>query len=73
MLCKITLLLVILLAIGSPCLANGPEVGQDAGAIFPIESPVVHLVAESVDVRYDWMEYHSGTADCIYYLGNDTD
>lgn len=67
------LIIVLLSAIGVRASANGPEIGQDAGAIFPIESAVVHLVAESVDVRYDWSEYRSGTAECVYYLGNDSD
>jgi len=34
-----------------PCQANGPEVGFDAGTIFPLESQNIQLVSESVDIR----------------------
>jgi len=53
-------------------LANGAEIGRDAGMVFPLESTIVHLAAETVDVRYDWMG-REGTAECVYHLGNGSD
>lgn len=66
------LVLVLSVTLSVRGFANGPEIGHDAGMIFPIESTVVHLVAESVDVRYDWRA-HRGTAECVYYLWNESD
>src|SRR5215831_3808512 len=42
---------MIMVAIGAvPCWANGPEIGFDAGTIFPIESKNIQLVSETVDI-----------------------
>src|SRR5262252_8273670 len=42
---------IMVIAIGAaPCWANGPEIGFDAGTIFPIESKNIQLVSETVDI-----------------------
>ncbi len=65
-------LTILLLALPGAAWTNGAEIGRDAGMIFPLESTVVHLAAETVDVRYDWMA-RRGDAECVYHLGNGSD
>jgi hypothetical protein len=51
-------------------MANGPEVGRDAGMIFPVASDSVQLVSERVVIRVpdDWSK--PGRATCHYVLRN---
>lgn len=58
----------------APCLAlaNGPEVGIEGGALFPIESRDVQLVREEVvlDLRDPDDDGPDGSAHCVYVLRN---
>ncbi len=62
----------IMIQVGLPpeVMANGPEVGRDAGMIFPVTSDSVQLVSERVVVRLpsDWSG--PGQATCNYVLRN---
>ena len=61
-----------LLSPGHPAWANGPEIGRDAGAVFPLESPAVQLVYEDVTATLS-QGYEPGFVVCIYGLRNLTD
>lgn len=50
-------------------LANGPEVGRDAGMIFPVASDSVQLVSEQVLIQLQ-LDAYEGTAECKYTLRN---
>ncbi len=68
----------VLVALLSPvrlARANGPEIGRDAGAIFPLESPAVQLVYEHITATLppQGYEYDPGSVVCIYGLRNLTD
>lgn len=54
-------------------LANGPEVGFDAGAIYPVDSRAIRLVSETVDVRLTSPFDTAQSAVCVYELKNLTD
>ena len=62
--------IIIQVALSPEALANGAEVGRDAGVIFPVASDSVQLVSERVTVRLpnDWSE--PGQATCNYVLRN---
>lgn len=60
---------LLLLAGSTRAWANGPEIGRDAGMVFPLESAAVALDAETVDVRYDFSS-RLGAAECVYHLRN---
>src|SRR5262245_62743201 len=60
------------------CFANGPEIGFDAGTIFPMESRNVQLVSEEVEIRLPTYWPAVDTSDphnafCKYVLRNLTD
>jgi len=52
--------------------ANGPEVGINAGSIFPIASEDIQLVSETVCVQIP-MDWDDVTVHCDYTLRNLTD
>jgi hypothetical protein len=68
--------LALLLA-ASAAGANGPEIGFDAGAIFPIESRNIQLVSETVDIHLPYpnvpLSGKEHNAICKYLLRNLSD
>jgi hypothetical protein len=56
-----------------PGLANGPNVGRDAGMVFPVHNPVVQLVSERVVIQLPWNDGSDGSASCRYVLRNLSD
>ena len=63
--------LILVLASGN-VRANGPEIGFDAGSIFPVESQNVQLVEETVTARIS-MEGLKVNVSCDYVLRNLSD
>ncbi len=63
---------LLLLGVSSPAVANGPEIGRDAGIIFPIRSEGIRLIREKVDIRLPGSEVDRGRAECLYELRNVT-
>jgi len=63
---------------GEPALADGPAIGQDAGAFFPLENDSVQLVAEEVEIYLPSSltnpvgpaGLRHGLAKCTYHLRN---
>ena len=74
---SIIMLTVATLA-GEPALADGPEIGQDAGAFFPLENDSIQLVAEEVEIYLPSSltnpvgpaGLRHGLAKCTYHLRN---
>ncbi len=62
--------ILLLLNSTSELSANGPEVGRDAGMIFPVASDSVQLVTEYVVVRIPSDVSEAGQATCYYTLRN---
>lgn len=60
-------------AAAGPVHANGPEVGRDAGGVFPIRSEGIRLVSEGVDLQLSGAVVDRGRAECSYGLRNETD
>lgn len=52
--------------------ANGPNIGRDAGTVFPLTTDRIQLVSEFVTVRLS-AEGGAGSAECLYVLRNLTD
>jgi hypothetical protein len=55
-----------------PALANGPQVGFQAGAVFPVASRTIRLLSERVTVRLG-DPLAQGRAECLYQLVNLSD
>jgi hypothetical protein len=65
--------MVAVTCVQSPARANGPEIGFDAGAIYPVDSRAIQLVSETVDVRLTAPFDTAQSAVCVYELKNLTD
>jgi len=75
---RIAIAVATLLLWPSPSFANGPEIGFDAGTIFPMQSRNVQLVSERVDIdlpkeAYSTDDKVSHNALCRYVLRNLSD
>lgn len=70
---RVMLMGLLLLAAAAPALGNGPEVGRDAGVVFPIHSEGVRLMHESVAIQLSGSEVDRTRAECSYTLFNETD
>ena len=53
-----------------PCHANGPEVGWDGGHLIPMESSLIRLVGEMVDVTLEGEGHPGGRVNVTYWLFN---
>lgn len=72
---RLGMLAVIALVLAMPApgaRANGPEIGRDAGTVFPLATDRIQLVSELVMVRLP-AEGGAGRAECLYVLRNLTD
>jgi hypothetical protein len=63
------LLAVVSLLAGGSAAANGPQVGFQAGAIFPIGSKTIRLLSERVSIHLG-EPLDRGRAECYYELVN---